>query len=56
MNDTKAVLSMDGYGRVLLLKGMRKKLGISRGDIVYAYCDGDSIVIKRYDPKQSQQK
>lgn len=50
MKDTGIVRNIDEMGRLVLPREMRRKMDINRGDEIEFYTDGDTIVLKKYQP------
>ena len=50
MKATGIVRKVDGVGRVVLPKELRKILAINEGDPLEIFTDGESIVLKSYKP------
>lgn len=53
MKATGIVRRIDDLGRVVIPKETRKILGISNGDPVEIYTEGNSVVIKKYETSDS---
>ncbi len=49
MKSTGIVRRIDDLGRIVIPKETRKILGISNGDPVEIYTEGNSVVIKKYE-------
>ena len=50
MKSTGITRKIDELGRVVLPIELRRKLGISERDSLEIYVDGDSIILKKYEP------
>lgn len=50
MKATGIVRNMDQLGRIVLPKEMRKVLGIETGTPMGIFVDGDSIILRKYEP------
>lgn len=50
MKATGIVREVDGLGRFVIPKEIRKTLDISEGSSLEIYTDGDRIVLKKYAP------
>ena len=50
MKSTGIVRRIDDLGRVVIPKEIRKVLDIQYGDPLEIYTDGESIVLKKYEP------
>ena len=50
MKSTGMVRKVDELGRIVLPIEMRRTLGIDRKDPLEMFVDGDTIVLKKYEP------
>jgi len=50
MKSTGIIRRVDELGRVVLPMEMRKKFGITAKDPMEIYVDGNSIILKKYEP------
>jgi len=50
MKATGIVRRMDDLGRIVLPKELRRTMDIKEGDPMEIYVDGDSIILKKYNP------
>ncbi|MCL6442878.1 MAG: AbrB/MazE/SpoVT family DNA-binding domain-containing protein [Alicyclobacillus sp.] len=50
MRSTGVVRKLDELGRMVLLKELRRTLGIQDGDGVEVFVDADRIVLRKYEP------
>lgn len=50
MKATGIVRKMDDLGRIVLPIELRRQFGIAEKDSLEIYTDGDSIVLKKYNP------
>lgn len=50
MKETGIVRCIDGLGRIVLPKEMRKCMDIDQGDELEIFVEGDHIVLKKYVP------
>ena len=50
MRSTGVVRKLDQLGRIVLPKGLRKKLNIERQDGLEIYIDRDRIILRKYAP------
>ena len=50
MKSTGITRKIDELGRVVLPIEIRRKMGISERDSLEIYVDGDSIILKKYEP------
>jgi len=50
MKSTGIVRKVDELGRVVLPKELRTTLNINQRDPLEIYVDGDSIILKKYEP------
>ena len=50
MKSTGIVRKVDELGRVVLPKELRRKLNIEQRDPLEIYVDGESIILKKYEP------
>lgn len=50
MKSTGIVRKVDGLGRVVLPKELRRTLGVDRKDSMEIYVDGEQIILKKYQP------
>ena len=50
MKSTGIVRKVDGLGRVVLPKELRRTLGVDMKDSMEIYVDGESIMLKKYQP------
>lgn len=50
MKSTGIVRRVDELGRIVVPKEIRKRLGISEGDPVEIFTDGEYIMIEKYRP------
>ncbi|CAM3940677.1 MULTISPECIES: AbrB/MazE/SpoVT family DNA-binding domain-containing protein [Paenibacillus] len=48
MKATGIVRNLDSLGRIVIPMELRRTLGITEGDPIEIYTDGDSIILKRY--------
>ncbi|MCX8130917.1 MAG: AbrB/MazE/SpoVT family DNA-binding domain-containing protein [Clostridia bacterium] len=50
MKSTGIVRKIDELGRLVLPIELRRTMGINEGDPVGIYVDGETIILKKYDP------
>ena len=50
MKSTGIVRKVDELGRIVLPKELRKMFDIDHKDPIEIYVDGDSIILKKYEP------
>ena len=50
MKETGIVRCIDGLGRIVLPKEMRKCMDIDHGDELEIFVEGDRIILKKYLP------
>lgn len=50
MKSTGIVRKVDGLGRVVIPKELRRTLGVSMKDSMEIYVDGEQIILKKYEP------
>ena len=50
MKSTGIVRKVDGLGRVVLPKELRRTLGVDMKDSMEIYVDGEQIILKKYQP------
>ena len=50
MKSTGITRKIDELGRVVLPIELRRKMGIGEKDSLEIYVDGDSIILKKYEP------
>lgn len=50
MKSTGIVRCVDELGRIVVPKEMRQKMGISNGDPVEIYVEGEKIILEKYRP------
>ncbi len=50
MKSTGIVRCVDELGRIVVPKELRKKMGISNGDPVEIYSEGERIILEKYRP------
>lgn len=50
MRSTGIVRKLDDLGRIVIPKETRKVLGIKEGDSLEVFTEGESIVLKKYQP------
>lgn len=50
MKATGIVRQLDGLGRVVIPKELRRTLGIDEGDGLEIFVEGDKIVLRKYSP------
>lgn len=50
MKSVGVVRKIDELGRIVLPKELRLSLGISEGDQMEIYVEGDSVLLKKYEP------
>lgn len=50
VKSTGIVRRIDDLGRVVIAKELRRTLGIKEGDPLETFTDGDSIILRKYNP------
>lgn len=50
MKSVGVVRKIDELGRIVLPKELRISLGISEGDQMEIYVEGDSVLLRKYEP------
>jgi len=50
MKSTGIVRKVDGLGRLVIAKELRKVLDINEGDALEIYTEGELIILKKYEP------
>lgn len=50
MKETGIIRHLDDLGRIVIPKEIRKKLKIQNGDMVEIFTDGDTVILKKYNP------
>jgi len=50
MKSTGIVRKVDGLGRLVIAKELRKTLDINEGDALEIYTEGEMIILKKYEP------
>lgn len=50
MKSTGCVRKVDGLGRIVIMKELRENLDIKEGDPLEIYVDGETIMLKKYEP------
>ncbi|MBM7624221.1 AbrB/MazE/SpoVT family DNA-binding domain-containing protein [Sporohalobacter salinus] len=50
MKSTGIVRKVDDLGRIVIPKELRKTLNINEKDSLEIYVDGESIILKKYEP------
>ncbi len=50
MKDTGIMRTVDDMGRIVIPKELRRQLGMEEETKVEIYTDGESIILKRYEP------
>lgn len=53
MKSTGMIRNVDGLGRIVLPKELRKTFGVTTDTPLEIFSDGDSIVLRRYKPAGS---
>lgn len=50
MKATGIVRKVDDLGRIVIPKELRRTLSVDNGDPLEIFVDGDSIILKKYEP------